>query len=165
MLPTSGLQISSDNADILVSSGAFLNLGYTGQDTIRYLYLNGTPLAPGTYNAANGLGRLTGTGELMVSMLGPAMGIAGDYNSNGVVDAADYALWRKNVGTTNVLPNDPTGGTIGSTQYDTWKANFGKTPGSGSALGQSAAVPEPAAAILIFVAVFAGVFLRGRRGV
>ena len=35
--------------------------------------------------------------------------MVGDYNNNGKVDAADYVLWRNNVGTTTVLPNDPGG--------------------------------------------------------
>jgi hypothetical protein len=69
-----------------------------------------------------------------------AISAPGDYNSNGFVDAADYAVWRKNVGTTTPLPNDPTGGTIGTTQYNTWRANFGKTGGSGTSL---LSVPEP----------------------
>ena len=51
--------------------------------------------------------------------------LLGDYNADGAVDAADYVVWRKNVGTTNVLPNDPDGGTIGPLQYATWRANFG----------------------------------------
>jgi hypothetical protein len=41
-----------------------------------------------------------------------AGGIAGDYNDNGVVDAADYVLWRDNLGLTTVLPNDPTPGMV-----------------------------------------------------
>ncbi len=61
-------------------------------------------------------------------------GIAGDYNQNGIVDAADYVAWRKNGGIT--------------TTYDTWRANFGHTAGGGAALPSaeplSAAVPEPA---------------------
>ena len=77
--------------------------------------------------------------------------LVGDYNGNGVVDAADYVVWRKNNGTTNVLPNDPAGGTIGATQYNNWKANFGKTPGSGSGAGL-AAVPEPASLLLCLFA-------------
>jgi hypothetical protein len=52
--------------------------------------------------------------------------VPGDYNSNGIVDAADYVLWRKS-------------GT--QTGYQTWRANFGTTTsGSGS---QIANVPEP----------------------
>jgi hypothetical protein len=68
-------------------------------------------------------------------------GIAGDYNNNGVVDAADYVVWRENVGTANLLPNDPSGGTIGSTQYNTWRSHFGQTAGSGTVLAN---LPEPA---------------------
>jgi hypothetical protein len=55
----------------------------------------------------------------------------GDYNDDGKVDGADYVTFRDNEGTTNVLPNDPTGGTIGTAQYDTWRANFGGPSGDG----------------------------------
>lgn len=50
----------------------------------------------------------------------------GDYNDNGIVDAADYTRWRNAVGTNTVLPNDPVGGTIGNQQYANWKTNFGE---------------------------------------
>jgi hypothetical protein len=85
---------------------------------------------------------------MQIEAVTPA-GTAGDYNNNGTVDAADYAVWRNNVGTTTTLPNDPTGGTIGTTQYDTWRRNFGLGIGSGSGLAASAAVPEPAALVLV----------------
>ena len=80
-----------------------------------------------------------------------AAGIAGDYNNNGVVDAADYVVWR-NAGATDTLPNDSTPGAVDSTDYATWKANFGKTPGSGVELSGSA-VPEPAGVMLAIFAL------------
>ena len=81
-------------------------------------------------------------------------GLSGDYNDDGTVDAADYVVWRKNVGTSNPLPNDPNGGTIGAPQYTTWRANFGSSsPGSGS--GDLAAVPEPAGALLLAIGIAA----------
>ncbi len=77
----------------------------------------------------------------------------GDYNNNGAVDTADYLVWRKSDGTTNVLPNDPIGGTIGQAQYDQWKKLFGHTAGSGTGPGpgfgaspELPAAPEPPAA-------------------
>jgi len=80
-----------------------------------------------------------------------APGQAGGYKANGKVDAADYVVWRKNLGTTNALPNDPTGGTIGTPQYNTWRLNFGNGgPGAGSVFGS--AVPEPASLLLGAVA-------------
>src|SRR4029078_3739764 len=39
--------------------------------------------------------------------------LEGDYNGNGVVDAADYVWWRKNDG--------------GAAGYSIWRANFGRT--------------------------------------
>ncbi len=82
-------------------------------------------------------------------------GIPGDYNNNGTVDAGDYVLYRKYAGTTHVLPNDPTGGTVGSAQYNTWRSHFGQPPGSGAGVS-SAAVPEPSAAgIAAFVCLVA----------
>lgn len=58
--------------------------------------------------------------------------IPGDFNQDGVVDAADYVAWRKNDGT-------PDG-------FSTWRANFGKTLGASSAgvFADFQIVPEPA---------------------
>jgi hypothetical protein len=82
------------------------------------------------------------------------IGLAGDYNSNGIVDAADYVVWRKS----NI--NGPQG-------YADWRANFGKTlAGSGSsALASAAAVPEPAAWFLAVIGVWAALWQnKSRRG-
>jgi hypothetical protein len=78
-------------------------------------------------------------------------GLPGDYNSNGVVDAADYVMWRKNQGTANTLPNDPIGGAIGTAQYNNWRAHFGQTAGSGGGVSANAAVPEPATWVLLML--------------
>jgi hypothetical protein len=76
--------------------------------------------------------------------------VVGDYNGNGVVDAADYIIWRKNVGSSTVLPNDPYGGIIGATQYNTWVANFGEIAG-GPGGGSLGIVPEPTGLGLLFI--------------
>lgn len=92
-----------------------------------------------------------------------APGLTGDYNANGKVDAGDYVVWRKYAGTTHVLPNDPTGGTIGSTQYTTWRSYFGAGgPGSGSGLGSGGAVPEAASIFLACIGAI-GLILGRRR--
>ena len=84
---------------------------------------------------------------------GTAPGVAGDYNNNGVVDAADYVLWRKGAPLQNEVA------TIGSAtpeDYTEWCARFGNTSGSGSGalLGNGQNVPEPAAfGLLSIVAV------------
>jgi hypothetical protein len=76
-------------------------------------------------------------------------GPPGDYNQDGSVDAADYVRWRKTDGSP---PN-----------YDTWRANFGAT--SGSASLASASVPEPAAALLLWIAAVSSLACRVRRAV
>lgn len=73
-------------------------------------------------------------------------GLLGDYNSDGVVDAADYVVWRDSM-------SDQPG------KYDEWKANFGTgSEGSSAAAGQQVAVPEPSTLLLIAstLAAFAG---------
>ena len=83
----------------------------------------------------------SGTGILTV---GPPI-LAGDYNSNGIVDAADYVTWRENVGQpSQTLPNDTTGVIIGDAQYNLWRSNFGNTvPVPGSGLVHSVAAQFP----------------------
>ena len=54
-------------------------------------------------------------------------GLAGDFNEDNKVDAADYVVWRKNDGTNNALPNDNGLGTpIGVAHFNLWRANFGE---------------------------------------
>jgi hypothetical protein len=76
------------------------------------------------------------------SVILQAIGLAGDYNHNGIVDAGDYTVWRKGLGTT-YTQND----------YNVWRANFGQTAGSGSGATPNAAVPEPTTVKLLFLAV------------
>jgi hypothetical protein len=87
-------------------------------------------------------------------------GTPGDYNGNQVVDAADYTVWRNNLGSTNSLPNDSVGGTIGIAQYNQWKNNFGMG-GSGSGIGGNA-VPEPASWCVILSGALGGILVSGR---
>lgn len=66
---------------------------------------------------------------------GVATQLQGDFDGNGVVDSADFVAWRNNAGS--------------ASDYNLWRANFGKTAGSGSVVN-SPSVPEPpTAAILI----------------
>jgi hypothetical protein len=90
-----------------------------------------------TTGAVTDLGATTAT-KLDGLAFMPAASLAGDYNHDGKVTAADYVIWR-NGGSPN--PNSPA-------DFTTWKANFGASAGSGAGLS-SAAVPEPSLLLLI----------------
>jgi hypothetical protein len=79
--------------------------------------------------------------RLTATSVTPPM-LTGDFNNNGVVDAADYVLWRDG----GTLQNDPTPGNDAG-DYNVWRSNFGKTnPGSAASLATR--VPEPATCML-----------------
>jgi autotransporter-associated beta strand protein len=61
----------ADGADLLVATGATVQLNFSGNDTIDELMLGGVAKSPGTYNSANSGGFITGTGSLVV-INGPA---------------------------------------------------------------------------------------------
>lgn len=87
------------------------------------------------------------------------VGVPGDYNNNGVVDTADYVLWRNG----GPLQNEvDTPGVVNAADYAAWRARFGNTSGSGSGLG-SGAVPEPSAGGLGFLMLFSTVMFFGMR--
>jgi PEP-CTERM motif-containing protein len=82
--------------------------------------------------------------------------VAGDYNNNGKVDAADYVLWRNGGPLQNEVHNP---GTVSIEDYNEWKARFGK-PGSGS--GVNAGVPEPTTLAMLMLGIAAIQMVRRR---
>ena len=92
-----------------------------------------------------------GQGDAVFRAYFNQVGPLGDYNGNGVVDGADYVVWRKY----NTLPLD----------FNIWRANFGTTNDGGASAGlagtSTVAEPSTLAPTCTF-AVF--VWLRNRRG-
>jgi hypothetical protein len=94
------------------------------------------------------------------ALLTVTLALPGDFNNNGTVDAADYALWRDTLDSDNTLPNDTSPGMVTQHDYGTWRANFGKTRlAVGSAVNSN--VPEPASVLFVAVGLLAApTFLR-----
>jgi hypothetical protein len=72
------------------------------------------------------------------------LALPGDYNCDATVDAADYIVWRNGMGVT-----------YSQTDYDLWRAHFGQTVYSGTALPSSEplprAIPEPSTCLLLIL--------------
>jgi hypothetical protein len=105
------------------------------------------------------LGVVTNAGEGLVDLeiesirvlLPEPAGVTGDFNDNGVVDAADYVLWRNG----GELANEGgvTPGLATPEDYAHWRAHFGETAGGGASAGHAAAVPEPSICLLCGLAL------------
>jgi hypothetical protein len=89
---------------------------------------------------------------LSLSVVEASEGLAGDYNDDGVVDAADFTVWRDSLGGTDLLNETESLGVVDEADYNAWKANFGAT-NSGAGAGSS--VPEPATGLLMLGSVAA----------
>jgi hypothetical protein len=87
--------------------------------------------------------------------------LMGDFNADGIVDAADYVVWRDSAGSTGSgLAADADGDNLVSqSDYEIWKANFGDHAGGNLGGLSAVAVPEPAALILS-ACVFASLVVR-----
>ncbi len=92
------------------------------------------------------------------------VGVPGDYNGNGVVDAADYAIFRHYLGTSYQLGNEVSGVTpaqVTIDDYMAWQARFGNAiPGAMS----SAVIPEPTALANLLLGIAAMAIGRMKRG-
>lgn len=90
----------------------------------------------------------------------PLPALEGDYNQNGIVDAADFTIWRNTLGQ-NVSAGSGADGNrnavIDLGDYTLWKNNFATAAGA-SVMAQAVmahSVPEPGAfALLFFGALF-----------
>jgi hypothetical protein len=76
--------------------------------------------------------------DVSAAIVNVAPSLAGDFNGDNVVDAADYVVWRKGMGTTYT-----------ENHYHVWRANFSRTLDDG--LASQAAVPEPSSTLLAIV--------------
>ena len=83
------------------------------------------------------------------------VGIPGDYSADGIVDASDYVVWRKFLGSPGALPNDDTAG-VGPDDFARWRSHYGQSIAGGSLVARHAAtattlgaVPEPASLSLL----------------
>jgi hypothetical protein len=93
--------------------------------------------------------------------------LAGDYNGNKVVDAGDYALWRKTLGQTgHGLAADGNGDDqVDLADRAVWRSHFGESANLGAATGSlsnAISIPEPASALLLILGAALG-NLRRRR--
>jgi len=100
--------------------------------------------------------------------------LAGDYNHDGIVDAADYTVWRNNLGNVGApgIAGDGDDGTLTGTpdgmvdqkDYEFWRSRYGMSFGTGSI---TIVVPEPAThlafGIMAVMATAAGLTQRGAR--
>jgi autotransporter-associated beta strand protein len=103
----------------------------------------------------------TGTNSQVTLNSVGSPGVPGDYNGNGIVDGADYVVWRNG----GPLQNEvATIGSITPEDYTAWRARFGNTSGSGSSAGNLSAVPEPSCIVLIGLAMAVALGGARRRG-
>jgi hypothetical protein len=80
-----------------------------------------------------------------------SVSLPGDFDDDGSVDAADYVVWRKGLGSAYT-----------QSDYNIWRTHFGQTAGSASGASANITVPERASPVpLIFAA--ASWFLWRRR--
>jgi PEP-CTERM motif len=98
-------------------------------------------------------GAAAATGSFYIDDISAALLVApiltGDYNQDGVVDAADYEVWRNTFGQSGSgLAADGDGDNmVTQLDYDIWKSHFGQSGGSASSGSQR--VPEPSTVILL----------------
>jgi hypothetical protein len=99
--------------------------------------------------------------SLTLSLFGQVI-LAGDYNRDGVVDNADYAVWRKSYGLYATAYDGADGdgsGTIDDGDYDVWAAHFGDVAAGAGGIASNA-VPEPASILLAAITLFGVLWMR-----
>jgi hypothetical protein len=102
--------------------------------------------------------------SVVLSVLG--LGLSGDYNKDGVVDAADFVVWRNSAGEVGSgLAADGNGDqVVNQDDYAVWRSNFGRTSmGAGFAEIGATSVPEPASQFVALVAACGLALSRTRR--
>jgi hypothetical protein len=137
---SSGAQLEFDAAgNLYVANSGFVAGDPAGSGQLLQVF------SPG----GNTVATTTSGGVFSVQTGTTPAGVLGDYNNNGVVDAADYVVWRDNPAS---LQNEGTSpGVVDQEDYNFWRSRFGANAGSGAA----AAVPEPTTLVLMIACLLA----------
>ncbi len=88
------------------------------------------------------------TGVVEYGPIPEIVSVPGDYNNDGVVNAADYTVWRDNLGPGS-LPNEGgiSPGVVDQADYDFWASRYGATAATSTSSAE--AVPEPTGLVLL----------------
>jgi hypothetical protein len=103
--------------------------------------------------------------NMMIDFVDTVGGLLGDFNGDGIVDAADYTVWRDNLGApdeSSIGNNGDGAGGVDAGDYAVWRANFGNSAAALAGLDSATSVPEPHA--LAMVAVVLGLLALSRFG-
>jgi arylsulfatase A-like enzyme len=154
MLMGDGVALSLDLSALTGDHTLTLINNQTSQATLEFfqnpqslsLYEEGDNISDTAFNGSVTISYVGGTGNDVTLSLVASTDLTGDYNRDGVVDGADYVMWRKL-------------GTNGMLGYTQWQQHFGESQG-GSGNSQ---VPEPASCLLAMTAIAATGLIRFRR--
>ena len=133
-------------------------LGYAdGQGHIAHYDFDGNLVGDGVF-ALSAQGTEMGFREVTAMIVVPELGLPGDFNGDGMVDAADYTLWRNHFGTSFDLGGngDESGASkniVDTADYLLWKAQFGRSLAVAPLHTSPTQVPEPRSALLVAILI------------
>jgi autotransporter-associated beta strand protein len=143
----------ADTADVLLSTGATLDLRFTGMpDAIDSLFIDGVMQVAGTWGAPGSSAEFTSpmiTGSGILEVMTFVAPVPGDYNGDGAVSTDDYDVWRATFGQSVAIGAGADGnrnGEVDAGDYVAWRRQMNAFPTGFSSGGES--VPEPTTTIL-----------------
>jgi hypothetical protein len=153
--PTTGLKSVLRTGDAL-SGSTIAGLGFAGAAYTATSSQDVTASPDPNFSGLNNSGQIAfsfalASGQSGVAVwTGGGMSLAGDYNHDNIVDAADYTIWRDTLGSTTTLDADGDNSlVIDDGDFTVWKNNFGLGGGSGAGgISSLQSVPEPASSTI-----------------
>ncbi len=159
--------LSDGLGNMVTNVGAFLDLD--GDEVGHVTTVLGTFTADSTTQQLDFLlQRGRNAGISAVILLEAAEVFPGDFNGDGFVDAADYTVWRDNLGSSHPLAGngDESGnstGVVDAADYTLWRTRFGSVLNGSSLASVASQVPEPQSLVLVLLGAVLAV-MRRRRG-